>query len=55
MLTCASNELKNDLLHDIDINMVDELHSLTNRGLGLEYRGLDLGFGRQVIDNTTGF
>ena len=37
--------LKNDLLHlyVIDIDMVDKLHSLTNRGLGFEHCGFGLG------------
>ena len=49
----------NDLLHDIDINMVDKLHSLTNRALGLGLGshvlgfGLGLGLDNQVLDNNT--
>ena len=48
---CAWGELKNDLLHDTDtdINMVDKLHPRTNRGHGLEQRGLGLGLGSQVL------
>jgi len=33
-------------LHDIDNDMVDRLHSLTNRGLGL-------GLNNPVLDNNT--
>ena len=29
--------------------MVDKLHSLTNRGLGLKHHGLGLGLGSQVL------
>ena len=40
-------------LHDIDINMVDKLHSLTNRGLVLGLGNQILGLENQVIDNNT--
>ena len=44
-------------LHDIDISMVDKLHSLTNRGLGLGLglvsQVLGLGLDNQVLDNNT--